>query len=190
MVEILTERLRLRPFREVDLPALVAYRSSPEVARYQSWNTTFSMDDARRFFAEQQQVEFGQPGAWEQLAAVDRDTGDLYGDCAVRVLDDQPATAELGVTLAPDAQGRGLESEALAGVLQVLFEDHGFHRVYAETDARNVAVHRVLERLGFRCESNLIEADWFKAEWTSLRVYALLRREWVTQSAPQPGSDQ
>ena len=183
MVEMLTERLRVRPFREVDLPAFVAYRSSPEVARYQSWDTTFSMDDARRFFAEQQQVEFGQPGAWVQLAAVDRESGDLYGDCAVRVLDDHPATAELGVTLAPDAQGRGLASEALAGVMQALFEHRSFHRLYAETDDRNVAVHRVLERLGFRCEAHLLEADWFKGEWTSLRVYALLRREWQSAAS-------
>lgn len=178
MVEILTERLRLRPFRAEDLPAFVAYRSSPEVARYQSWDPTFSMDDALRFLAEQRELQFGQPGAWAQLAAVDRQTGALYGDCAVHLLDDQPGTAELGVTFAPEAQGRGLASEALTGVAQTIFDDRGFHRIYAETDDRNVAVHRLLERLGFRCEARMIEADWFKGEWSSLRVYAVLRREW------------
>jgi RimJ/RimL family protein N-acetyltransferase len=53
------------------------------------------------------------------------------------------------------------------------------HRVYAEADDRNVAVHRLLERLGFRCEARLVEADWFKGEWTTLRTYAVLRREWA-----------
>jgi hypothetical protein len=28
-----------------------------------------------------------------------------------------------------------------------------------------------------RCEARLVEADWFKGEWTTLRVYALLRSE-------------
>ena len=42
-----------------------------------------------------------------------------------------------------------------------LFEGHDLHRVYAEADDRNVAVHRLLERLGFRCEARLVEADWF-----------------------------
>jgi len=37
--EIVTERLSLRPFRVDDLAAFVAYRSDPEVARYQSWDT-------------------------------------------------------------------------------------------------------------------------------------------------------
>jgi RimJ/RimL family protein N-acetyltransferase len=175
---IVTERLTLRPFRAEDLPAFVAYRRAPEVARYQSWDTTYSMADARRFLAAQEQVVFGQPGEWVQLAAVDSGGGKLYGDCAVRVAADQPATAELGVTLAPEHQGRGLASEALAAVIGRLFEEHDMHRIYAETDDRNAGVHRLFERLGFRCEARLVEADWFKGEWTTLRVYAILRSEW------------
>jgi RimJ/RimL family protein N-acetyltransferase len=52
-----------------------------------------------------------------QLAAVDRRTGSLCGDCAVRVLADQPATAEIGVTFAPAQQDTGLATEALAAVI-------------------------------------------------------------------------
>ena len=177
MTQIETERLRLRPFEAGDLPAFAAYRSHPDVARYQSWDTTFSLTDAERFLAEQNAVTFAQPGEWFQLAAVDRVSGELCGDCAVRVCADQPATAELGVTLAPQRQGRGLAGEALRAVIGALFEQHGIRRVYAETDDRNAGVHRVLERLGMRCEARLVEADWFKGEWTTLRVYALLRSE-------------
>jgi RimJ/RimL family protein N-acetyltransferase len=178
MVEIVTERLTLRPFEAGDLPAFVGYRSAPEVARHQSWDTTFSMADAERFLATQEGVAFGQAGAWLQLAAIDRATGALCGDCAVRVLADQPATAEVGVTLAPEHHGSGLASEALGAVVARLFEDLGLHRVYAEADDRNVAVHRLLERIGLRCEARLVEADWFKGEWTTVRVFAILRREW------------
>jgi RimJ/RimL family protein N-acetyltransferase len=46
MVEIRTERLLLRPFRGDDLGSFVAYRSDPEVARYQSWESTYSIGDA------------------------------------------------------------------------------------------------------------------------------------------------
>jgi RimJ/RimL family protein N-acetyltransferase len=35
VLEIVTERLTLRPFQADDLPDFVAYRSDPEVARYQ-----------------------------------------------------------------------------------------------------------------------------------------------------------
>lgn len=180
MVEIVTERLRLRPFEAGDLPAFAAYRSAPEVAHYQSWDTSFSMADAEEFLATQEGLVFGRPGPWMQLAAIDRQTGELCGDCAVRVAEDQPQTAEVGVTFAPQRQGSGLAAEALGAVVARLFGDHGMHRIYAETDDRNVAVHRLLERLGFRCEARLVEADWFKDEWTTVRVYALLRREWAS----------
>jgi RimJ/RimL family protein N-acetyltransferase len=175
---IVTRRLQLRPFQADDLPAFVAYRSAPEVARYQSWEPTYSLADAERFLADQGEAALGVPGRWVQLAAIDRVTGALCGDCAVRVLDDRPATAEVGVTLAPERQGSGLAGEALAAVTDALFGDFGIHRVYAETDDRNAGVHRLLERLGFRCEARLLEADWFKGEWTTLRVYAVLDREW------------
>ena len=107
MVEIVTERLRLRPFGAHYLAAFVAYRSQPDVAQYQSWDTSYSMVDAERFLASQRDVELGAPGAWVQLAAVDRRSGTLCGDCAVRVVADQPATAEVGVTFAPAHQGSG-----------------------------------------------------------------------------------
>jgi RimJ/RimL family protein N-acetyltransferase len=178
MAEIVTERLLLRPFRAEDLPAFAAYRSDPEVARYQSWDVPFTVVDTERFLAAQQGIALGTPGAWVQLAAVDRHSGVLCGDCAVRVLADQPATAEIGVTFAREAQGRGLAGEALAALIAELFGRYGLHRVFAEADDRNLAVHRLFGRLGFRCEARLVDADWFKGEWTTLRVLALLRREW------------
>ena len=64
MVEIVTERLSLRPFQVDDLGAFVAYRSDPEVARYQSWDCTYSMADAEVFLSSQSEVVFGQPGEW------------------------------------------------------------------------------------------------------------------------------
>ena len=178
MTEILTPRLRLRPFRREDLPVFVAYRREPEVARYQGWEDTYSLEDAERAFESQKGLALGQPGDFVVLAIVDRASGAVHGDCAVRVLVDQPATAELGVTLASASQGIGIATEALTALLSVLFEDHGLHRIYAETDDRNRAVNRLLERVGFRCEGRLVEADWFKGEWSTLRIYAVLAREW------------
>ena len=177
MNEIVTERLVLRLLQPEDVPAFAAYRRDPDVARYQSWDTTYTVEDGERLVAAQQGVEFGEPGPWVQVAAVDRATGELRGDCAVRV--DEPRTAEVGVTFALASQGTGLATEALRAVVGRLFEHHAIHRVYAQADDRNAAVHRLLERLGFRCEARLVEADWFKGEWTTLRTYAILRREWA-----------
>jgi RimJ/RimL family protein N-acetyltransferase len=190
VVEIVTERLVLRPMREEDLPAVVAYRRDPEVARYQTWEPGFSMADAEDLLAHQTTCEFGQAGdEWVGLTAVDRLDGTVHGDCAARVLTTPRATAEVGVTFAPASQGRGLAAEALTAVVDTLFAEHGIHRVIAETDDRNPAVHRLLERLGFRCEGRLVEADWCKGEWVTLRMFAVLAREWATRPAAPPPRD-
>jgi RimJ/RimL family protein N-acetyltransferase len=178
MTELLTRRLRLRPLEHCDLAAFVNYRRQPSVARYQSWSSTYSMADARTLLAAQRGVELGEPGIWLQLAALDRTTGVLCGDCAVRVVTDQPATAEIGVTLSPHYQGKGLATEALIAVVGACFDQLGMHRVFAHADDRNRPVHRLLENLGLRCEARHVDADWFKDAWSTLRVYAILEHEW------------
>jgi hypothetical protein len=37
--------------------------------------------------------------------------------------------------------------------------------------------------LGLRFEARRIEADWFRDEWTTLKVYAVLDREWATEAS-------
>ena len=177
VMEIQTDRLLLRRFRPTDLEAFVAYRSEEGVARFQSWDESYSRSDAERFLIEDSKVAPGQPGLWLQLAIEERETGNLCGDCAVRVAADQPRTAEVGVTLAPQHQNRGIASEALRATLDWVFGERDMHRVYAQADDRNEAVHRLLENLGFRLEARLIDADWFKGEWTTLRTYAVLKED-------------
>jgi RimJ/RimL family protein N-acetyltransferase len=58
-----TSRLRLRPLQADDLRAFVAYRSHPDIARYQSWDPTYAMTDAEALLAAQADVAFGTPGA-------------------------------------------------------------------------------------------------------------------------------
>jgi len=178
-LEIQTDRLLLRRFRNADLDAFVAYRSDESVARFQSWDQSYSKADAERFLAEDSNVIPGQPGQWLQIAIEELGTGNLCGDCAVLITSEQPRTAELGVTLAPHCQNHGIASEASAATVDWLFDEQDMHRVYAQVDDRNKAAHRLLERLGFRLEARLIEADWFKGEWATPRFYAVLKKDWL-----------
>jgi RimJ/RimL family protein N-acetyltransferase len=182
-VVIRTERLVLRPFEGRDLHAFLEYRRDPEIAAFQSWDAEYSMADAERFLAEQQGRDLAGRGEWVQLAITDGRDGSLLGDCATHVLADQPSTTEIGITLARASQRRGVAREALRGLLRALFADHGMHRVIAHADDRNVPVHRLLEGLGMRCEGRFVEADWFKGEWTTLRLYAMLAREYPGSGA-------
>jgi ribosomal-protein-alanine N-acetyltransferase len=180
-VELRTPRLRLRPFAEADLPAFVAYRGDPEVARYQSWDETFSAEDARAMFAAKQGIGIGTPGAWTQIAIEEAATGALLGDCALHVKADDPRQAEIGFTLASGQQGKGYAAEAVAAVLEYAFSTLNLHRVVAITDACNAGAARLLERVGMRREGHYLQNVWFKGAWGDEFSFALLREEWMAR---------
>ena len=93
---------------------------------------------------------------------------------------DDPRQAGVGFTLAPEHQGYGDATEAVRRLLHYLLVERGKHRVSATCDDRNTRLAAVLERGGMRLEGHLLESSWFKGEWSSDLVDAVLRREWPT----------
>ncbi|WP_433161866.1 GNAT family N-acetyltransferase [Kribbella sp. CA-247076] len=170
-----TERLGLRRFTIADAEAFAAYRSDPEVARYQSWEAPVGRDEARRLVEAFAHGDPAAPG-WFQYA-IDLD-GVLIGDLGLN-LHDNLMQAELGFTVAPAFQGRGYATEAVRGLLDHLFDDWELHRVSAECDARNTASARLLERVGFHREGLRVANSWFKGEWTDDLLFGLLRTDYV-----------
>jgi RimJ/RimL family protein N-acetyltransferase len=169
--------LAIAPLAANDIPAFVAYRSDPDVARYQSWSPEYSADDARRLVESQATLEFPEAGEWMQFA-IRSSSGELLGDVAVHVLDDQPDTYELGATVSPAAQGRGVARAALGATIDHLVGERGAHRVILTLDQRNVPMRRVCAALGLRHEGTARDADWFKGEWTTVETWAVLGSEW------------
>jgi RimJ/RimL family protein N-acetyltransferase len=180
---IKTARLVLRQFDSADAATLSAYRSDPDVARYQSWPTPYSIAAAQRLIAEQAHVDRPRPGDWLQIAATL--DGELIGDVAVRLSDDG-RTARIGYTIARAHQRRGFGGEAAGAIVARLFED-GLHRIQASLDARNVASARLLEGLGFRHEGTEIAAELDNGEWCDVAHYAILHDEYeagISRPAP------
>jgi RimJ/RimL family protein N-acetyltransferase len=169
-----TERLVVRRFRAEDAPAFAAYRSDPEVARYQSWDAPYPLEQAVETVQEFAAGDPLKPG-WFQYA-VDLD-GVLVGDIGIN-LHDNLMQADLGFTLAPGHQGQGYATEAVGALIAYLFTERQLHRISADCDARNHASARLLERLGFRQEGLRIANSWFKGEWTDDLLFGLLRSEW------------
>ena len=173
-----TERLILRSFQPTDLAAFTAYRSDPEVARYQGWDAPYPDAKAQEFIEEMQAKTPGTPGQWYQVALERKSAPGLIGDCAFHVLEDG-RQAEIGFTLAQAYQGQGYAAEAGRRLLQYLFAELHLHRVTATADAKNLASIRLLERLGLRREGTFIENTFFKGSWGSEVLYAMLAREWA-----------
>ena len=169
------ERVLVREFVAQDLVPFADYRAIAAVAQFQSW-TDYSLTDAQRLFDNMQVARFGTQGHWFQLAICSQETDALLGDLAVHFIDAQQV--EVGFTLAPQYQGQGFASEALALLLEYLFVIEKRHRVIAVTDSFNHSAYRMLEKLGFRREAYFEENIFFKGKWGSEFQYAMLSREW------------
>jgi len=182
MLILETPRLILRPFQDSDLEPFVAYRSDPEVARYQGWDMPYSVDKAIEFIAEMKLAQPVLQARWYQLAIELKQGAPLIGDCAFHALANDARQAEIGFTLARSYQGQGYATEAVTRLLDYLFRDLGLHRVVASCDIDNLASARLLERVGMRGEAHFVENIWFKGAWGSEYLYALLQREWADLS--------
>jgi RimJ/RimL family protein N-acetyltransferase len=179
---IRSERLVLRRFEARDAKALVSYRSDPDVARYQSWEFC-SLEEAQRFVESFEGLAPGIPGEWFQFAVSLTPSGPLIGDCALRCTLGDPRQAELGFTIAKSHQSKGLASEAVRTLLGYAFSTLDLHRVFSIVDVRNGPPQRLLEKLKFRREGHFLQNAWFKGDWSSEFLYALLRAEWHQMQA-------
>jgi len=153
-----SQRVVVRRLRAADLARFQAYRHDPEVGRYQGWEP--QADAEALAFLEEMAVEpFGRVGEWIQLAIADPDDDRLLGDIGLHVGEDE---AELGITLAADAQGRGLATEAAEAVVAGLRAHTGVRRLVGITDVRNTSSARLLERLGMELEREH-DGEWYYA---------------------------
>jgi len=179
MVEtsITTERLTLTPLVPADAPHVFAYRADPEVSRYQSWQPK-SVDEVRRFIDGLQSVPFDTPGTWFQFGIRLRDSGSLVGDTGIHFPAAQTHQAEIGITVAPGHQTRGIATEAVRGLLERLFAPPAKHRVYGSVDPRNQASVALLARVGMRQEAHFRRSLWLRGEWVDDLVFAILESEW------------
>jgi RimJ/RimL family protein N-acetyltransferase len=174
---LITKRLILRRLVPADAEALFAYRADPEVMRYQNWEPAY-VEEVRVFIMRLEGKEPIMPGKWFQLGIILRDTGELVGDCGIHPSADEVRQVELGITLAPLAQGRGFATEALNAVFGYLFTQTETHRVTCSVDPRNLPCLKLLQNVGMRQEAHMIESLWIKGAWADDVIFAILKKEW------------
>jgi RimJ/RimL family protein N-acetyltransferase len=177
-----TSRLLLRRFADADLLPFQAYRRDPEVGRYQGWSA-LDNNAAAAFIANMATATFAVPGEWFQIAVSDRSTDRLVGDIGICLRDDVARTAEIGFSVAPAAQRRGLGTEAVSAALALLFELEAVDRIEGITDARNTPSIRLLERVGMRLDGT--REALFNGETCTEYLYSLERATWRELSAMQ-----
>jgi len=144
-----TKRLLLRRSRPEDAETIAAYRSDPDVHRYQGWDRT-DPDGVRAEIQEMARRAPGEAGGWVQLSVEDRSGGRLVGDVGLSVVDGEPGVIKVGYTVAPAFQGRGYATEAVGALVAYALDTLGADVVRAHASAENAPSIRVAEKIGMQ----------------------------------------
>jgi len=171
-----TPRIRLRPFTSSDAEVLFALHSNAHVLRY--WDSPPWSDPARAQSFIGGSVAMAADGTGARLAIDRLSDGIFLGWCSLTRWNPDHRSASLGYCLAEAAWGQGYATEAARAVLRWAFETLDLNRVQSETDTRNLASARVLEKVGFVREGTLREDCVVDGDISDSWVFGLLRRDW------------
>lgn len=171
---IRTERLSISPLSRADVDQFVAYRQDPLVAKFQSWDTTYSREQALQLIEDQGDLVLPMLGNWMQLALRLGENEVLIGDLALHLRIEKPPTFEIGFTLTTRHQGMGYAKEAAAALMAELINFFGAQKFIAHIDERNLPAATLLRSLGF---SHIPEKGWseeFKGENVRVDYYEIV----------------
>jgi RimJ/RimL family protein N-acetyltransferase len=171
---LLTPRLSIEPLKRSDLDTFVGYRQDDDVARFQSWDTTYSAEQAVELIESQAGVKLPGEGQWLQLGIHDLISGELVGDLALHLVNESQSVFELGFTIASQHQGKGFASEAASRLMSFLFLEVGAEKIVANTDRRNVRSTRLLLDLGFSFHPSKSWTENFKNEIVTVDCFECL----------------
>jgi RimJ/RimL family protein N-acetyltransferase len=178
-----TERLYLRAYKAGDGPMYYAagIRNREHLAEFESGNILMHLKNEEHAEAVVRELA----ADWMArncffIGIFEKATDEWAGQVYVAPTNWELPEFFIGYVADVDCEGKGYISEAVNGVLGMLFGELGAHRVKSDCNQNNIRSWRLLERCGFRREGHLREnrrnADG------SLHgdfLYALLRREYV-----------
>lgn len=144
-VELWTKRMSLRRYRPEDADDLYRYLGTDRAMyQYSGWNPYATLEMARatvQGFIDR--YEDARTYSW----VMDID-GVIAG--TIGAYDYHDGQIEVGFSVVPGWQGRGLATEAMRKVLEYLTENEGIPRVTAWCAAENIGSKRVLEKAGMQ----------------------------------------
>jgi len=157
----------LRPVTPEDAERLfvLTQANRTHLRRWLPWlDGTLRVEDTRVFLdGVIDQARAGRGQVWAIKHA-----GALCGVAGFNRIEPSNRTCEIGYWLSVDHQGRGVMTRCVARLIQHAFEDLKLNRITIP----------VAERLGFRREGVLREAEWLYDHYVDHVLYAMIRSEW------------
>jgi len=164
------KNVNLRVMEKEDLPHFAEWVNNPEVFGEYNPLHQISRTEAEKMFETPLELK---------PFFIEKKDGSKIGFVAhFYVLHVAGRQLEIGYSLVPSERGKGYCTEAAQLMVDYLFLSKDMMRIQAQTDPRNVASQKVLEKVGFKKEGTLRKSFFMRGEWRDAYLYSILREEW------------
>jgi ribosomal-protein-alanine N-acetyltransferase len=182
-MDVVSERLVLRPFAQSDVDDVHVYASDPAVCFFTDWGPN-SLEETHAFVAEA--VASGTPlnvaitlgkdllGA-SGVVAAGTVVGGLSAFGALRgPVEASPTVRELGWVVRRDLWGQRIATEAVGAFVEHLVADHGIVEFTARCRPQNRASSRVMEHIGMTYVERIPADVIVRGEPADSEIYRLV----------------
>lgn len=150
------------------------------LARWLPWAADQDLSATERFIAAGEE-QLARDNGFQAAVAPE---GEIIGVVGFHSIDWIDRNTSLGYWLAESAQGRGIMTTAVRALLDHAFYEWELHRVEIRCALDNRRSRAIPERLGFREEARLREAELVQGRYLDSVVYGLLEGEWGDEVDP------
>ncbi|RST59994.1 N-acetyltransferase [Siminovitchia terrae] len=178
-MQITTERLLIRQFKQDDFPFVYAYVSDEETMHYLP-EDTFTEGDTIKF------IEKHRRDNPEAFSVVLLETNEVIGHIIFEIYFGKH-TYEIGWVFNKMFHGNGYATEAARAIIAYAFETLNLHRVVATCQPENTASYRVMEKIGMRREGFFKQCIPYKDTWWDEYSYAILQPEYNDTKVKKDG---
>jgi RimJ/RimL family protein N-acetyltransferase len=173
---IIGERLYLRPLEpSQDYQKFVLWHNGEDMREYFNVYPTSlarSIERIGQLYKDFNHILFG--------VALKSDNT-LIGTVGLKDINTLNQTAEFYIKIDPSAQGRGYGTEATKLMVRYGFMELNLNRIQTQDMEENVGGWRADEKAGFKFECVLRETILRFGKYHNVRVYSLLRREFLEE---------
>ncbi len=169
-MELITERLLLRPWKETDAESLYEYAKDPEVGPIAGWPVHTSVENSREIIREVLSAE-------ETYAVCMKADGKAIGSIGLMIgtarnLNLPDTEGEIGYWIGVPFWGQGFIPEAVRELLCHGFEDLKLNKIWCGYFEGNIKSKRVQEKCGFIYHHTNKDIEW--------KLMGDIRTEYVT----------
>jgi ribosomal-protein-serine acetyltransferase len=172
----LDDEITLRAWEENDIEAgfELVMRNQDHLQQFMHWmSPDYSLELTRKFMTE----GIARHKAGEELGLGIFRGSELLGSIGLFGFNWKARRAEIGYWVSKDEEGKGIITRATKLLIDYAFDELGLNRIEIRCSAENVRSAAVPERLGFKKEGHLRQAEFRNGHLHDFLIFGLLRED-------------